>query len=378
MCGSVGDYLKVLIKLAICMLRVIYFFFKLLLKPHKKVTFLSRQSDTVTVDFQLLRDALLKSGFDGEIRILTKKIAPSLTGKIGYLFHILVQMYHIATSKAVVVDGYCIAVCVLNHKKEQSFIQLWHALNIIKKFGFQALDKPWGHKRETAECMCMHRNYTHIVASSEASGKVLTECFNASMEKIVLLPLPRIDYIINSPQKYDEIEKEYPAIFEKPILLYAPTFRAKEQVDLSWIAKTVDLKNYNVIVKLHPADKQGIDSKVSNRVIVDDKFSSFDWMKVCDRLVTDYSGMGFEAMLLRKPVYYYLYDYEEYKENNGLNLDLSREAISNTVCNTKEQLKILLKEEYDFSKAEAYVEKYLSVGTKNCSERLAQFVISLI
>lgn len=377
MCESVGGIVKILVKLAVLALRVIYVFLKLCLRPRKKITFLSRQSDFESVDFVLLREALEKQNFDGEIETLCKKIGSSPFEKIGYLFHIFVQMYHIATSKVVVVDGYCIAVCVLNHRQNQKFVQIWHALNIVKKFGFQALDKPWGHSRATAESLCMHRNYTHIIACSEASGRVLSECFNTPMEKVILLPLPRIDYILGEPEKWDEISAQYPQIFEKPILLYAPTFRG-EKVDLSWIEKAVDFEKYNVVVKLHPSDKQGIDSSVDKRVIVDSEFSSFEWMKVCKKLVTDYSGMGFEAMLVGKQVYYYLYDYEEYKSKNGLNLDLFSEEIKDYVVEKPQELKAVLEKEYDFSKTQSYLDKYLSVGTADCADRLARFLLTLL
>ncbi len=370
--------MKALANVAVCGFRALYFFFKLFLKPGRKITFLSRQSDTPTEDIEYLSRAIGEIAPDIKRVVLSKKIPESLFGKLGYLFHILSQVYHIATSKVVVVDGYCIPVCVLNHKKEQSFVQLWHALNIIKKFGYQALDKPFGRSREVAKIMCMHRNYTHVVACSETSGEVLAECFNATSDKIVLLPLPRIDYILNSPEKRAEIEEKHPNVFEKPILLYAPTFRSKEKVDLSWIGKSIDFDKYNVVVKLHPADKYGIDKEVDSRVITDTEISSFDWMKVSKKVVTDYSGIGFEAMLLGKEVYFYLYDYEEYSEKNGLNLDLFSEKISAFVTQNGEELKAILEKEYDFSALDEYVEKYLSVGKNDCSKRLAKFVLELL
>ena len=368
--------MQILATLAVTALRIVYFFFKLLFKPQRKITLLSRQSDVATEDLALLCEAIEKSGFDGRVKLLTKKIPAGIFGKIGYTFHILVQMYHIATARVIVVDGYCIAVCVLNHKNQQKVVQLWHALNIVKKFGYAALDKPWGHNGATAKILCMHRNYDYVVACSEKSAEVLAECFNTPIQKSVLLPLPRVDYILNTPEKRAEIEALYPDVFKKPVLLYAPTFRG-EQVDLSWIEKTIDMDKYNVVVKLHPADKHGIDNTVSSRVICDQSFSSFDWMKVCEKLITDYSGMGFEAMLLKKQVYFYLYDYTDYGAKNGLALDLFLEPISKNVTSLAEELKQILENEYDFAKAQEYVEKYFSVGTDNCAMRLAAFIINL-
>lgn len=369
--------MKVIASLLVLGLRMTYFFFKLFLRPHKKIALLSRQSDTVTVDFQLLSDSLKNQGFDGEIKILCKKIPSGLVGKALYAFYILAQMYHIVTSQVIVVDGYSIAVCVLNHRPQQKVVQLWHALNIVKKFGYQALDKPWGHKSSTAKALCMHRNYDYIVACSPHSAQVLAKCFGATVDKTVLLPLPRIDYILNSPHKREEIKQQYPTVFEKPILVYAPTFRG-QTVSLDWIDETIDLEKYNVVVKLHPADKFGIDASVSDRVICDNYFSSFDWMKVCEGVITDYSGMGFEAMLLDKKVYFYLYDYDEYSKNNGLNLDLFSEKVSVVATKRADELKQMLEKDYDFSSTREYIDKYLSVGTQNCADRLAEFIKNLV
>lgn len=369
--------MQILIKLAVSVLRTIYFFFKLFLRPRKKITFLSRQSDSVSVDFELLYNEIKKQGFDGEITVLCKKIGTSAFAKIGYAFHILIQMYHIATSEVTIIDGYSIAVCVLKHKKKQKFVQIWHALHIVKKFGYATLDKPWGRNGETARNMCMHKNYSYVVACSETSGRILAECFNIPYEKIVLSPLPRVDYILNYPEKRAEIEREYPNIFKKPILLYAPTFRG-EKIKLSWIENVVDFKKFNVVVKLHPSDKFGFEAEVNPSIICDEKFSSFDWMKVCSKLVTDYSGMGFEAMLLKKPVYYYLYDYEDYTSKNGMSIDLFSEEIGEYVTENAEDLGGILKKDYNFSKMQSYVDKYLSFKTDNYTKVLADFILSLM
>ncbi len=339
---------------------------------------LTRQSNKPTADFTLLESALVRKGFSGQIVILPKKIEKSLFSIVKYGLHIFRQMYHIATSKIVVVDGYCIPVCVLNHKQEQSFIQIWHALNIVKKFGFLALDKPWGHSSDTAKIMCMHRNYTHIVASAEHTGKILLGSFNATPDKLVLLGLPRIDYITGLKNSdCAKIRKAYPYIFEKSLILYAPTFRKGKKVDLSWIEKTIDLDKYNVVVKLHPSDVMGADEITDSRIIFDTKFKSFDWMIACDKLITDYSGIGLEASLLDKPVFFYLYDYEEYKQSNGLNIDLYSEEISRYVTDSADKLKAMLNAEYDYSVLNSYRGRYLDVDINDCSGRFAEYIIEL-
>lgn len=43
---------------------------------------------------------------------------------------------------------------------------------------------------------------------------------------------------------------------------------------------------------------------------------------MADYVVTDYSAITIEAAALEKQIYFYVYDYEQYCESNGLNLDL--------------------------------------------------------
>ena len=54
---------------------------------------------------------------------------------IGYIPVLLGQMAAIASSKAVVIDTYCIAVSLLKQRKETEIIQIWHALGALKRFG---------------------------------------------------------------------------------------------------------------------------------------------------------------------------------------------------------------------------------------------------
>ena len=101
-----------LLKIFVTVFRIVYFPIKLL-PAKKKVVFISRQSNSMSIDISLLNE-YLNSKYPAIITIiLTKKLEYSLAGVFTYLIHIFKQMYHISTSKVVIVDGYCIAVrCV--------------------------------------------------------------------------------------------------------------------------------------------------------------------------------------------------------------------------------------------------------------------------
>ena len=89
-----------LLKIAVGCLNIIYFFIKWL--PTKnKITFISRQGNTISFDFCILSQQLKKDLKGFKIIVLTKRLTQEdgIIAKISYCLHIFTQMYHIATSK---------------------------------------------------------------------------------------------------------------------------------------------------------------------------------------------------------------------------------------------------------------------------------------
>ncbi len=152
---------------AVWIIRFVDLFFRHL-KLKRKVAVISRQADEPTLDIGLLKNYLDEAGIDTVV--LTKKLNRSLAGGLSYCIHMLRQIRHIADSRVVVIDGYCIPVSVLPKKKGQCVIQMWHALGAIKKFGWQNTDSPDGHSRAVSEKMNMHGNYDYILAPGRITG----------------------------------------------------------------------------------------------------------------------------------------------------------------------------------------------------------------
>ena len=103
-------------------LNIVYFFIKLL--PTKnRVVMISRQSNTITMDFKLLKDELSKKH---EVICLCKKLEgredSGFMERIRYGFHMFAQMYYLGTSKVCILDSYCPTVSVLRHKKKLKIV----------------------------------------------------------------------------------------------------------------------------------------------------------------------------------------------------------------------------------------------------------------
>ena len=369
-------FLGIILHIAKFGMEIIYFFIKLFTKQKNKVTMLSRQSDSINLDFRLLRDELknCEEGENIEVKILCKKIPKNIWGRIKYCFFVIKNMYHIAESKVCVVDGYNIPISALKHKKGLEIIQIWHAMGAIKKFGFQVIGRKEGSTTKIARIMKMHANYTCVTCTSQATRKFYAEAFKTDINKIKVLGMPRLDYVLGKNNEIDKnvekLLKQYPKLKNKPIILYVPTFRKKETIDIDKVINEIDEEKYNLIVRLHPLDE----TKVDKKYIIDKEYSTYDLLKVADFVVTDYSAIAFETAALNKPLYFYLYDIRKYSRKRGVNIDLETEMKDCTRTSFDEIMKLINSEEYNFEELRKFREKYVETFDTDNTKRIANYI----
>ena len=367
---------KIIVKIGIAILRAIYFPMKLL-KTQNKIVYISRQFNNPTLDFVMLRTEIEKLDNNVKNIVLTKRIEKGLLNSISYMFHMLKQMYHIATAKIVILDTYCMVASLLKHKKETKIIQIWHAMGAIKKFGYQTIGKKTGTDKEMANIMCMHKNYDYVLAPSITTKKYYCEAFNVDESKIRYFAMPRIDYILQK-KNVERIYEEYPILKEKTNILYVPTFRKGKKIKINRIIDKFDTSKYNLIIKLHPLDHKQYTYKQREGIIFDDKFKSYDLIEIADKIITDYSSLSIEVSLLNKPIYFYTYDIEEYKQDPGLNFDYKKEDIGKYMAKTPKKLLKMIEEEYDYNALQRFKDKYITVDTKNCTNKLSKYILELM
>lgn len=349
-------------------LKFVYFFLKFFPINKNKIVFISRQSNKPSIDFELLKKEL--SNY--EVVMLTKKLEGGLSNYIKYYFHIYRQMYHLATSKVCVLDSYCIPACILKHKKDLTIIQMWHAMGAIKQFGYQTIGKSDGRGENLSKLMCMHQNYNYILSGSQEMVQYFTKAFNVSESSFIVNGLPRIDYLLKNRTRLNkEIKDKYPELKNKQNILYVPTFRKNETIDLNKITKCIDFDKYNFIVKLHPKTKIDCSNK---KIMTCPKFSSLELLTIADCVITDYSAISIEAASLDIPIFLYLYDYDDYSKNNGLNIDLFKELKPYVFKKNKPLFKKLTEEKYDLNVVYKFKEKYLDKDFGKYTKKLSDFI----
>ena len=340
-------------------LKILVIFLKILYLPMKplklknKITYMSRQSNAESIDCKEIREKIQSEYPEYEFKVLTKKLEAK-DGVIKQLLpnikNIFSQMYHLATSKVIILDTYCITASVLSHKKETKIIQIWHALGAIKKFGYQTIGSKWGANQKTAQIMHMHEQYDYVLAPSEATAEFYKKAFNVEEIRIKYIGMPRIDYILEEDEETKQkIFNTYPELQDKINILYVPTYRKGEKVELDELVEKINTKKYNLIIKLHPLDLKHYDYKERDGVIYEQNYKTYDLLKIADKVITDYSSLSIEASLRDIPVYFYTYDIEKYKKEVGINFDFESEPIGVYNTHSIDKLLDLLEENYNIN-----------------------------
>ena len=361
---------KYLIRVNIFILNCIYIIFKILPTNRNKIFFLSRQSNKPSIDFRKLMGNL-NENYDFKIVVMTKRVEKNLkdvlTKNILISFR---QMYHLATSKVCIVDGYNITVSVLKHKKNLKIFQIWHSLGAIKKFGYQSLVTE--KQKVIAKEMFMHKNYDYILSESKETTNYLQKSFGYDKDKFIIGTLPRVDYLKEHSQiNKNKIYQKYPNFKNKKIVLYAPTFRPNNNYKIKDVIEKFSDKNYILILKLHPNIKEKYQS--NNNVYLCNEFSTLQLLSVANYVITDYSGLSLEASVLNKQIYIYAYDYDEYKKNPGINIDLKKEFRKYFFTDI-EDLYDLIGKRYNKKIVSDYCNKYIEIQ-KDVTNKLVDEIV---
>lgn len=360
-------------------LNFIFFFFKLL-PVSDKITFLSRQSDEIPPDMRMLAEELKRQEPNSTTVFLCRKIPSGIAGKLGYGCHLFRQMYHIATSRIVVIDGYCPGVSLLRQRKSLLVVQMWHALGALKKFGYSILDAGEGHDRGISEAMNMHRHYDMIISSSTLCAPHFAEAFGYETESVEIASLPRVDLLTDRDYQNrmrERIRKEYPGLQEKKTIVYAPTFRKDPRYNeeaLKQLVQAVDPENYQLVIKAHPLMKPDPQIRQREDVLWDEKFSTIEMFAAADYVIVDYSAVIYEAALMGKPLFFYACDLEQYTDNRDFYIDYEKEMPGIVSSDASDILAAIAADRSDPERIAAFAGKYVEIQ-EHCTQDLAEKIL---
>ncbi|WP_122088544.1 CDP-glycerol glycerophosphotransferase family protein [Halalkalicoccus subterraneus] len=140
------------------------------------------------------------------------------------------------------------------------------------------------------------------------------------------------------------------------LVAYLPTYREgecapAEHVDFERLDAFLADHDAAMLVKFHPFNEPDVDGERFDSLrFLPAEFDVYPTFREVDALVTDYSSVYFDYLLLDRPVAFYAYDREEYAERPGFNLDYD-EVTPGPVAETFEELLDALEELFESPEA---------------------------
>ena len=356
-------------------LAAIYAVMKLFPVKNNKIVFCSRQSSDVPLDFALIQKELARRQ-DGLCFVnICNRIGKGSGAYASFAADTLRSMKHMATSRVCVLDAYWPAASMLHHKEELTIIQIWHAIGKIKKSGMITAGAKTGRDPKIAALFNMHEKNDYIIAGAKAFDQFYRDSFGDYDYTLMNYGLPRIDYLIdNEEANRDRFFAENPELKGRTILLYAPTFRRGMEARWQDIIEVVDPDKYTLIIKNHPTQRiEG--ERPAEHVRYFDDWTAVDLLAASDYVITDYSAIALEAAVLRKKTLYWVYDYDEYVRDNGLNVDMFESMPGLAFRDAAEMMAFIDRGEYPMERLDAYRQKYLPEDLGHSAEKIAQLIL---
>ena len=167
-------------------------------------------------------------------------------------------------------------------------------------------------------------------ASNEVKKKFIT-AFRSNKNSVQITGYPRYDIILDK-LNCTNYEFEFMKKFDnKRIVLYAPTFRDKNikydyffELNLKLLNKLMDETNSIFLIKLHPKSKniEFISKEYSNIFFINDQLLDINIiLSKTTILITDYSSIYIDFLLLNRPIIFTPFDYKNYINNRKLYYD---------------------------------------------------------
>lgn len=147
------------------------------------------------------------------------------------------------------------------------------------------------------------------------TSKRLALSYTINQNKILNSGYPRNDFLIQNKSKNRTRNLDF-----KKVLLYAPTWRRfgeRKNFDLIYLNQVLEQCNYLLLIKSHHLDSLLVENLTSIKN-VSSIHDIQELLMESDVLISDYSSVVVDYALLERPIIFYCYDYEEYKDKVGL------------------------------------------------------------
>ncbi|MGK0553086.1 CDP-glycerol glycerophosphotransferase family protein [Macrococcus capreoli] len=242
----------------------------------------------------------------------------------------------------------------LKKRANQTYIQTWHGTPLKKLvLDMESVKLPNTTTLEyKLKFMKEAERWDYLISPNDYSTAIFTRCFNVPTDKILTTGYPRNEMLAlrQDDQHYcTSIRHRIGLADHKNVILYAPTWRDADynedgdyafnlKLDIDAFLKHTD-DDTVLLLRLHYLIAAQLDLPDHPRIInVSDYDDIADLYLISDVLITDYSSVFFDYSILNRPVIFFSYDLEVYKDElRGFYMDYYTQ-LPGPICTTNEEL----------------------------------------
>lgn len=240
-------------------------------------------------------------------------------------------------------------------REGQVFLETWHGTP-LKRLVFDQEEVTSASPKYKEQFYKQRKEWDYLVSANPFSSKTFRSCFMYE-GKMLEYGYPRNDilYASDKEERAKRLKEKLGIPLDKKTILYAPTWRDDEHygkgeykftlaLDLKKM-KTMLEKDYVLLLRTHhyiadKIDTTGLGGFAYNLSTYDDISEIYLITDIC---ITDYSSVFFDFANLKRPILFYTYDIEKYKNQlRGFYIDMNTEVPGPLLYTSEEVIDAIL------------------------------------
>ena len=212
-------------------------------------------------------------------------------------------------------------------REDTVLLETWHGTP-LKRLAFDLNDVVGCVSNYKDKFYRQKENWDYLLSDNPFSTEKFQSCFMYPKEKILEYGYPANDplYAPDREERARKIKEKLGIPVDKKVIMYAPTWRDDNYYEIGQFKFDLDLDvnrlekefgdEYVLLLRLHYLVVEALDmSKYGEFAVNGSAYDDVtDLYLITDILITDYSSVFFDFANLKRPVLYYTYDLERYRD----------------------------------------------------------------
>ena len=278
-------------------------------------------------------------------------------------------------------------------REEQVFLETWHGTP-LKRLVFDQEEVTSASPKYKQQFYRQRKDWDFLVSANPFSTKTFRSCFLYEGEMLEYgYPRNDILYWPNKNEIAQQLKEKLGIPKAKKTILYAPTWRDDQHYGSGQykFELALDLKlmkerlqdDYVVLLRTHHYISDHIDVSGLGDFVIN--LSSYDDISeiylISDICITDYSSVFFDYANLKRPILFYTYDFDKYKNQlRGFYIDMNTEVPGPLLYTSEQVVQAIedideITEEYK-ERYDQFYDRFCCYDDGHASEHVAEAMLA--